>query len=342
MNLDIVFSHSTGRPDTDLAAYALVTPSAARAATAAEVPTVVDESLVTAISRKRPVYVEIAMDQWGASCAVPGAPLAPARPAAGTEAALAATVVAQIRNATAPLVIIGVEIQRYGLADPVADTIARLGVRWSTALLAKSALTEQGAGWVGVFDPPHSTPAVTDAVDRADLIVVLGSAFPAGWAPLLTSAAGRIISAYDGVARVRGGARQPVVINALVAELQTAAAAGPPTTGPPAVVAVPPAPATGPLTYQQVFDRVGAALDDSWLTITDTFLGTFPAADLPVEGRDAFLSSAVWASIGHSVAASVGASFGSLRRPLVVCGDGGFHMTAQTMSTLAGTVATRS
>jgi hypothetical protein len=31
--------------------------------------------------------------------------------------------------------------------------------------------------------------------------------------------------------------------------------------------------------------------------------------------------SAVWAAVGHSVAAAVGASFGSARRPLVICGD---------------------
>ena len=53
-----------------------------------------------------------------------------------------------------------------------------------------------------------------------------------------------------------------------------------------------------------------------------------------MKGRDAFLCSGVWASIGHSVAAAVGASFGSSRRPLVICGDGGFHMTAQALSTM--------
>jgi TPP-dependent 2-oxoacid decarboxylase len=39
-----------------------------------------------------------------------------------------------------------------------------------------------------------------------------------------------------------------------------------------------------------------------------TFLGTFSAANLPVKGRDAFLCSAVWASIGRSVAAAVAKS----------------------------------
>jgi indolepyruvate decarboxylase len=80
---------------------------------------------------------------------------------------------------------------------------------------------------------------------------------------------------------------------------------------------------------------VGAALDDTLLAIPDTFLGVFAAANLPVRGRDGFLCSGVWASIGHSVAAAVGAALGSRRRPLVVCGDGGFQMTAQALSTMA-------
>jgi len=42
----------------------------------------------------------------------------------------------------------------------------------------------------------------------------------------------------------------------------------------------------------------------------------------------------VWATIGHSVSAAVGAAFGSSRRPLVICGDGGFHMTAPTLATM--------
>jgi indolepyruvate decarboxylase len=95
-----------------------------------------------------------------------------------------------------------------------------------------------------------------------------------------------------------------------------------------------PCPATGALTYTQVFERIAAMLNDSWITIPDTFLGVCSAANLPVMGRDAFLCSGIWASIGHSVAAAVGASLGSNRRPLVICGDGGFHMTAQTLSTM--------
>jgi indolepyruvate decarboxylase len=334
-NFDVVFSHSIGRPDTDLNAYRLVTASAARVGTASEVPAVIDDALITAITRKRPVYVEIDMSLWGRACPTPAGPLSLMTPEVGTEKQLAATIVGLIRAATSPLLLIGTEIQRYGLADTVADLIAKLGIRWSTALLAKSTLAEQGNGWVGVYHPPHSTPAVTTAVEHADLLLMLGNVFPNGYARLVTSRRDHMVSTYDGTVRIKGGAKQQAEIGALVRALVAAAAKAPPSPVPAGVVSAAPAPAAGRLTYDQVFERIGAALDDSWITVPDTFLGVHSAANLPVKGRDAFLSSAVWASIGHSVAAAVGASLGATRRPLVICGDGGFHMTAQALSTMA-------
>src|SRR5205807_7695097 len=121
---------------------------------------------------------------------------------------------------------------------------------------------------------------------------------------------------------------------ARLSAMVTEAANAPPTPVPAGVAPVIPGLAAGSLTYKQVFERIGTALDNSWIAIPDTFLGTYSAANLPVKERDAFLCSGVWASIGHSVAAALGASFGSSRRPLVICGDGGFHMTAQTLSTM--------
>src|SRR5262249_52061966 len=331
---DVVFSHSIGQDATDLNAYTLVTAYAARAGKVAEVPTVVDTAISTAIKKKRPGYIEINMGIWESTCPMPGGPLPVANPPAGTEQQLAATIVALIRAAQSPLILVGTEIQRYGLADAVADLIAKLGVRWATALLAKSTLAEAGNGWVGVYDPPHSQAAVKNAVENADLLVTLGCVFPNGYAPRLQSSFGHMVQIYDGKVRIKTGAKQNAEIATLVAALVSEAARAPPRPVPGGVSPVPPAPATGALTYKQVFERIGAALDPSWITIPDTFLGIYSAPNLPVKGRDAFLCSGVWASLGHSVAAAVGASFGASRRPLVICGDGGFHMTAQALSTM--------
>ena len=61
-----------------------------------------------------------------------------------------------MRAAQSPVILVGQEIQRYGLADKVGDLIAKLGVCWATTVLSKSVLAEQGSGWIGVYDPPHS------------------------------------------------------------------------------------------------------------------------------------------------------------------------------------------
>ncbi|YCK42780.1 thiamine pyrophosphate-dependent enzyme [Actinomadura sp. ATCC 39365] len=161
---------------------------------------------------------------------------------------------------------------------------------------------------------------------------MLGCVFPGSYATFIRDNTDHIVTAYDGKVKIKNGSKQNADITALVTALVAEAAKEAPV---PISAAVDPAPpvATGPLTYAQVFDRVGVALEASWLAMPDTFLGGASAANLPVKGRDGFLSSAVWASIGHSVAAAVGASFGSSRRPLVICGDGGFHMTAQALST---------
>ena len=331
---DIVFSHSLGQDATDLAAYKLVTAKAARAGKASEVPAIVDDAISTAIKRKRPVYIEIDMSIWDSPCPMPGGPLSVTTPPAGTEHALAATIVRLIRAAQSPLILIGTEIQRYGLADAVADLISKLGVRWATALQSKATLAEQGDGWVGVYDPPHSHADVKNAVEQSDLLVTLGCVFPNGFANLVQHSFGRMVQVYDGKVRIKAGAKQNAELGTLVAALVTEAAKKPPAPAPIGALPVAPGPAAGALTYSQVFERIAASLDHSWLVIPDTFLGVYSAANLPVMGRDGFLCSAVWASIGHSVAAAVGASLGSNRRPLVVCGDGGFHMTAQTLSTM--------
>jgi indolepyruvate decarboxylase len=333
-DFDVVFSHSIGQPATDLAAYKLVTASAARAGSVAEVPATVDNAISIALKTKRPVYIEIDMDLWTASCPGPIGSISATNPPAGTEQQLAQTIVGLIRAASKPVILVGNEIQRFGVADKVLDLINKLGVRWATALISKSTLAEQGAGWIGVYDPPHSLAPVKNAVEGADLLVTLGCVYPSGYANFISSAIGRIVQIYDGKVRIKNAAKKNAELVALLSALVIEAAKAPAKPVPAGATPAAPGPATGPLTYKQVFERIGAALDETWITIPDTFLGTFSAANLPVKGRDAFLSSAVWASIGHSVAAAVGASFGSSRRPLVICGDGGFHMTAQALSTM--------
>ena len=330
--LDVLFSHSIGQDATDLTVYQQVTAHAGRADKAANVPALVDTAISMALTRKRPAYIEISMNIWEAACAMPAGPLNLALPPAGTEQALATKILDFIKHASAPVILVGVEIARYGLAADVAALIAKLNVRWATTLLAKSTIAEQTAGFIGVYEGVHARPAVKAAIESSDCLVALGCVLPSGYAALVQGSFGKMVHAYDGRVRIRNDAKVDGEIGALVRALLAQAT---PHAAPPPVPGAPPAaPAAAGLSHAQLFQSINQILDETLLVIPDTFLGIYSAANLTLKGTGAFVCSAVWAAIGHSVSAAVGAAFGSQRRPLVICGDGGFQMTAQSLSTM--------
>ena len=225
---------------------------------------------------------------WDETCPMPSGPLNLTSPPAGTEHALAQTIVSLIRAASKPVLLVGTEIQRYGLADKVADLIAKLGVRWATALQSKAVLAEQGPGWLGVYDPPHAQSTVKQAVEQADLLVTLGCVSPGGFAPLLTNSFGRMVQVYDGKVRVKTAANK----RRSCALWSRNSSPRPPKRRQSrcrlASCRSLPVQQAVALTYKQVFERIAVALDDSWIVIPDTFLGIYSAANLPVKGRDGF------------------------------------------------------
>src|SRR5580704_12388325 len=83
------------------------------------------------------------MGIWNLACPIPTRPLPATNPPVGTEQQLAMTIVGLIRAAQSPVILLGTEIQRYGLADKVADLIAKLGIQWASALLSKSTLPKK-------------------------------------------------------------------------------------------------------------------------------------------------------------------------------------------------------
>ena len=133
-----------------------------------QVSTVVDRALTAAITKKRPVYIEIAQNLWTMNLAAPGATLRPTQPVAGREAELARQILQLIKAAQMPALLLGVELQRFSLADPVVELINKLPARcaWATTVLAKSIIPESVPRFVGVCDrqsgPAHMRLAAAD------------------------------------------------------------------------------------------------------------------------------------------------------------------------------------
>ncbi len=364
-NDGFLFSHSIGREvmrtgdtadqdvfniHTDRSIFREVTAYAKRAETIGQVKKVVDDALLAALTKKRPVYIEIPKDLWEKrEVPAPGAALTIPAAEPGDERAIARDMLRRLRDAQRPALLLGIELQRFGLADQAAALVQRLGVPWSTTMLAKAVIAETTPGFIGVYDGRYAPTSVRTTIEQADVLICLGTILGVQYRDLLKPRLSRMIRAVDGRVKVGGDTARKADLRLLVAELQTLPFTKNPNwrqtpqlagltfdqrrgSPPPAAMA---ASTTDPgLTYDEVMRTISGFLDASFLTITDTTLSMYPAADLNIAGRGGFMCNALWQAIGFSVAAGVGVGKAQTeRRPLVICGDGGFQMTAQALST---------
>jgi indolepyruvate decarboxylase len=367
----ILFSHSIGSAHTDLDVFKSITGLADRVTSAAAAPGKIDNALSFALTRKRPVYLEVPKGMWIAQCMDPSQPLPYAPTPSGNEGAIASDILARIRTAASPLLILGIELQRYGLAAAAAELVGTLSAKfpaklhWASTLLAKSIVpeTQNPQQFAGVF-ADHCPQTLANLISSSDLIVALGCVFGSGHSALIKPAFGRnvVIHALDGEVRSLGAPAQSADIVTLVQDLNSMAV----TTDDAVRRHTPDGVSTGQadllsgdeggnnhaqdeagiipttvpvpngLSYGELFDGIsnGGFLDGTWLIIPDTFLGEYAAARLKLQGQDTFLTSAIWASIGHSAGAAVGAAMATTLRVLAICGDGGFQMMAPALSTM--------
>ena len=340
------FSHSVGRDESDISVFRELTAFADRAAHADDVPRVVDTAIRTALVEKKPVYIEIAKHIWGTRRESPGGKLDTRTKPTGNEAQLAAEILDRLRAARRPVVLLGIELHRRGLSAMATALVARLGLPWSTTLLAKSVIDESTAGFVGVYGGERAPPSVKVAIEGADTILALGCVMSRQYRKLVTASSTSLLRVADG--SVKLGAAEPLpasfigVVEALL-QPDWLAPSGP---IPGALqglsfgqrragLAAGASPQEIGLGYDEIMEEVSGMLDESVLVVPDTTLAMYPAADLQVRGANGFICNATWQAIGYSVAASVGIALGQSRRPVVLCGDGGFRMTATALSTMA-------
>jgi indolepyruvate decarboxylase len=349
--LGTLFSHSVGREKTDLAIFREVTEYAERAEKAADVPRIVDTALRTALTAQRPVYLEVAKHLWEAKCPAPEGALDLTLAPSGQESRLAAEIVEKLRTASRPALLLGIEVQRYGLENAATALVEKLQLPWATTMLAKSVIPEQTAGFVGVYGGERAVPSVKKIIEGSDALLAIGCVMGRQYRRLVTQGRDKLILLAQQAARLGPGPAARATLAPLLAELQRQPWQPQPQhlerTRLPGLsfrqrrASVPAAPgaagamAERGLTYDEVLEEVSGFLDERFIAITDTSLSMYPAAELNIKGRKGFLCNAVWQAIGYSVGAAVGAGLAQDRRPLVICGDGGFQMTAQALSTMA-------
>ena len=135
----------------------------------------IDRVLEAAVRYKRPVYLELPRDQVLAKQVGPHrAPegLPPSDPDALREAIDEASEL--LSAARRPVILADVEIHRFGLQDDLVTLAESTGMPIATTILGKSVISETHPLFAGVYEGAMGRPEVTDLVESADCVLMLG------------------------------------------------------------------------------------------------------------------------------------------------------------------------
>ncbi|WP_165218945.1 alpha-keto acid decarboxylase family protein [Aquisphaera insulae] len=303
----------------------------------------IDRVLEAALRFKRPVYLELPRDQTHARQAAPHHPhagLPPSDPAALREALDEAA--ALLTSAKRPMILADVEIHRFRLQDRLLELAESTGMPIATTILGKSVISEAHPLFAGVYEGAMGRPEVTDLVENADCLLMLGCFLTDINLGIFTAKLdpSKSIDVTSEDLRIRHHHYRDVrlddFLDGLIRRKLVVAGTPVPPRGNPFEAAV--ASPESPVTSSLLFGRLNALLKahTEITVIADIGDSLFGAADLEIHRHTEFLSPAYYTSMGFGVPAAVGASMASAGpRILVIVGDGAFQMTGMELATIA-------
>ncbi|MGE5115173.1 MAG: indolepyruvate/phenylpyruvate decarboxylase [Betaproteobacteria bacterium] len=138
-------------------------------------PEAIARVLDAALRESRPVYLEIPRDMPARPCeAVGTTPEAPIDDEA--LAACADELLARLRAGLRPLLMVGVEVRRYGLEARVAELARRLDIPVVTTVMGRGLLTGCDVPqFRGTYLGLAGDAALSDEVERSDALLLLGA-----------------------------------------------------------------------------------------------------------------------------------------------------------------------
>ncbi|MCG2585928.1 indolepyruvate/phenylpyruvate decarboxylase [Massilia sp. TS11] len=291
-------------------------------------PALIARALQRCRSASRPVYIEIPRDMVDQACgAVP--PDAPATPDHAAIAACVDEVLTRLASASAPLLMVGVEIRRYGIEAKVARLARLLGVPVVSTFMGQGLLAETDAPLLGTYLGRAGDPAVTAAVEGSDALLMLGvilsdTNFGAQQQEINLH---KCMVATDGQVAMGYHVYPQIALEALVdGLLAQATPIGEATAHQPA------APLSGlvqddsPVSPSDIARAINdlMARHGRMPIASDVGDCLFTALDI---ANTALVAPGYYATMGYGVPAGIGIQASSGERPLVLVGDGAFQMT---------------
>jgi indolepyruvate decarboxylase len=300
----------------------------------------IDRCLEAAVRFKRPVYLELPRDRVHARCPYPHVPQTETF-TSDVDALKESLTEAQrtINACKKPVIIAGVEIHRFGLADELVKFAEKNTIPMCATLLGKSVVSEKHPLYLGIYEGAMCRDALRRYVEESDCLIMLGAFLTDIDMGIFTAHLdpGKCIYSTSEQTRISHHHFHDILITDFVrglGKLPLKAPKRPMLARPKGAEAKFTLKPEAKVTNARLFARINELLDESMIVIADVGDCLFGAADLTIYKKTEFLSPAYYTSMGFAIPASVGVNVAAPdRRAIVLVGDGAFQMTCMELST---------
>lgn len=324
----LLLHHQVKTLDSQFEMFRQVTCDQARLDDPATAGAGIARVLASARRCSQPVYVELPRDCADVACAPS---FEPDSPPVDREAlsACADEILGRLSQARSPVLMVDVEVRRFGLEPQVAELARKLGIPVVTSLMGRGLLENADAPLVGTYLGLAGTPEVSALVEESDALLLLGvivSDTNFGVSARRVDLR-RAIQALDGRVTLGFHTYPDIPLASLVQALLGRAKPLARATALAAVQAprglVRDGAAVEPL---DVARAVNDLMDAHGRMPVATDVGDclFTAMDLVQTDH---VAPGYYATMGFGVPAGLGVQAASGRRPIVLVGDGAFQMT---------------
>lgn len=300
----------------------------------------IDRALNTAITFKRPVYIEIPRDM--SEVEIEEEPFIPIKKTFDSGALNEALneITNLLNNAKKPVIIADAELARLGLQKELISFAERVNIPVASTILGKSIFPEEHPLSMGVYFGELSNSKVAEYIHNSDFRLMLGvilSDINLGMFTAKISPDDAIVANIDGL-KIKKHFYPQISLDVFMKglldrnDIKKRDLTFP-------RIQVPNYP-TGKdedkITVKALMSLTNDFIDKDYRVICDVGDCLFAGQELQIRGASTFLSPAYYLSMGFAVPGAVGAQIAEpSRRPIVMVGDGAFQMTGFELMTIA-------
>ena len=245
----------------------------------------------------------------------------------------------RIEKSRQPVLLLGVEIHRFGLQDQVLKLAESAGLPMAATMLGKGVVAETHPQYMGLYEGALGPQEVTRYVEESDCVVMLGTFMTDINLGIYTAELDMsdCIYATSEQLRIRHHHYHDVRLEDFIAGLVDRRPipkdpSRAPTDWAPKPFQLKP---DEKITITRMIDRLDEQLVDDTIVIADIGDALFSSTELTTRGRTEFISPAYYTSMGFAVPAALGASTAAPHsRVVAIVGDGAFQMTGMELSNL--------